>query len=164
MVQCTASRRRSSSPYFPAMEEILVRCSLKKDDLKSECPREILTKIALKITDWKVFGNILSIPKETIKSIEVGNGTEEQRRIAILNSWHERESRSATSFILAEKLYEHDRRDLVTELCELVKSSTEQEARLSDPKPSASMVRLGNDVSAASTGKTNVRLITDREA
>ena len=102
------------------LEEIFGRCGLKKENLLGEFQREIRNKIALKLTDWKVFGNILLIPKERLASIDAENQTEEQKKIAILDSWHERESKDATSFKLAEKLYEHNRRDLVTDLCNFV--------------------------------------------
>ena len=106
-----------------SLDEILDHCSLKKQDLTGgECPQEIRIKIALKLTDWKVFGHILLIPKETLASIDAENQTENQKKIAVLDSWHERENSDATCFKLAEKLYEHNRRDLVTDLCELVKS------------------------------------------
>ena len=103
--------------------EILDNHKLQEQDLIGKCPREIRNKIALKLTDWKVFGHILLIPKETLVSIDVDNHTEDQKRIALLDSWHQREGKDATYFKLAEKLYEHDRRDLVNHLCELTGKS-----------------------------------------
>ena len=115
-----------------SLGEMLDLYSLKKEDLLRECPREIRIGIALKLTDWKVFGNILLIPKETLAAIDAQNQTEEQKKIALLDSWHERASKYATNIKLAEKLYQHNRRDLVTHLCELLKS------HMIEPKPAES--------------------------
>ena len=109
-----------------SLDEILKNCSSKKQDLIEECPREIRIKIALKLIDWKVFGHVLLIPRETLASIDAENQTEDQKKIALLEFWHEMESKGATSFNLAERLHEHHRRDLVTHLCELVKSHCTQ--------------------------------------
>lgn len=107
-----------------SLQEILDQYVLKKQDLLGECPREIRIKKALKLVDWKVFGNILLLPKEILASIDAENQTEHQKKISLFKSWHEMESKNATNFKLAEKLYEHNRRDLVTYLCELFKSDT----------------------------------------
>ena len=107
-----------------SLRDILDHYSLVTQDLTKECPREIRIKIALKLKDWKVFGNILLIPKEILASIDAGNRTEDQKKIALFDSWHEVESKDATSLRLAEKLCEHNRRDLVCYLCELIQSHT----------------------------------------
>ena len=110
--------------------EILDHHSLKKHDLLGECPRETRIKIALKLTNWKVFGYILLLPREILASIDADNQTEDLKKIALLDSWYEIECKDATSLKLAEKLYEHNRRDLVTHLCELVKSHSHTEQML----------------------------------
>ena len=123
--------------------EILDNHKLQKQDLIGECPRKIRNKIALKLMDWKVFGHILLIPKETLVSIDADNHTEEQKRIALLDSWHQREGEDATHFKLAEKLYEHNRRDLVNHLCELIVAgflSTDSRIALDTQVNSAGMV------------------------
>ena len=99
------------------LDDILIHCGLEKRDLIGECPREIRVKLAVKLIDWKVFGAFLGFPPEKLASIDAENRTEDQRKIALLDSWHERESEDATSLKLAEVLYERNRRDLVSYLC-----------------------------------------------
>ena len=99
------------------LDDILIHCGLEKRDLVAECPREIRIKLAVKLIDWKVFGAFLGFPPEKLASIDAENRTEDQRKIALLDSWHERESEDATSLKLAEVLYERNRRDLVSYLC-----------------------------------------------
>ena len=106
------------------LREIFDHHNLQEQDLKGKCPREIRNEIALKLKDWKVFGNILLIPGEKLASIEVDKHTEGQRKIALLDSWHEQEGQDATSFKLAEKLFKHGRRDLIEHLCELTRKSS----------------------------------------
>ena len=106
------------------LEEILERNGLSKTDLQRECPRDTRVKIALKITDWKSFGHIIGLPKEKIFSVEIENSTEDQRKIALLDSWHEKDSKNATSLRLVEGLRDHQRGDLINDLCQLTLMST----------------------------------------
>ena len=118
-----------------SLTDIFDHCELKKGDLEGECPREIRINIALKLTDWRVFGNILLLPKEKLASIDAANQSEDHKKITLLESWHEKESKQATSLMLAKKLYEHNRGDLVTHLCELVKSHPRTEPQLGFVQP-----------------------------
>ena len=120
-----------------SLTDIFDHCELKRRDLERECPREIRINIALKLTDWRVFGNILLLPKEKLASIDAANQSEDQKKITLLESWHEKESKRATSLMLAKKLYEHNRGDLVTRLCELVKLhlKTQPELGFMQPRP-----------------------------
>ena len=113
-----------------SLTDIFDHCELKKGDLERECPREIRVNIALKLTDWRVFGNILLIPKEKLASIDQENQSEDQKKIILLESWHEKESKRATCLMLANKLNIHNRGDLVAHLCELIKSHRKTEPEL----------------------------------
>lgn len=110
------------------LDAIVRHSGVKEEDLLRECPREIRIKIALKLTDWKVFGHILGLSKEKLSSIERDNKSEDERKIALLDSWYEKESRNATSLKLAKGLRDHDRGDLITHLCELtiIESKSDQ--------------------------------------
>lgn len=104
-----------------SLAEIVGHYGLEKRDLELECPREIRIKVAVKLIDWKVFGAFLGFPSEKLASIDAENRTEDQRKIALLDSWHERENEDATCLKLAEVLYDRNSRDLVSQLCELTK-------------------------------------------
>ena len=109
------------------LEDVTSQCELKKKDLDKECTAtndNIMLEIIIKITDWKVTGTYLGIPKEKLVSIEVEHRTEEQRRIAILQTWKEREGRRATYLKLAATLNQQGRNDLVEEICRVVTSCT----------------------------------------
>ena len=99
---------------------ILSRHGLQENDLHKECSLSDILQIAIKIRDWKVMGNYLSIPEEKLEAIRVNNGTEEQRRIASLQAWKEREGSSATYLKLAAALNKRERNDLVEEICRVV--------------------------------------------
>ena len=101
------------------LEEILQRNGLSRTGLQRECPRETRVKIALKVTDWKVFGHIIGLSRERIVSVERENSTEDQRKVALLESWYEKDSKNATSLKLAEALRDHQRGDLIDHLCQL---------------------------------------------
>ena len=118
-----------------SLTDIFDHCEIKKEDLEGECPREIRINIALKLTDWRVFGSILLLPKEKLASIDAANQSEDHKKITVLECWHEKESKRATSLMLAKKLYDHNRGDLVTHLCELVKSHPRTEPELGFVQP-----------------------------
>ena len=104
------------------LDAIIRHSGLQKQALLRECPREIRIRIALKLTGWKVLGHILGLSKETLASIEVDNQSEEERKIALLDSWHEKESANATILKLAEGLRDHSRGDLISYLFNLTQS------------------------------------------
>ena len=120
------------------LDEILDHCGIEKRDLVRQCPRDVRIKLAVKLVDWKVFGAFLGFPREKLASIDAENRTEDQRKIALLDSWHERESEDATSLKLAELLYERNRRDLVSYLCHELKS-------INDHQGSASISASGGE-------------------
>jgi hypothetical protein len=108
-----------------SLKDILSRRGLKNEDLDKEIPStgdNKILQIAHKIEDWKVVGHHLGIPKEKLKAIEKDNDTEEQRRIAILHTWMEREGSRATYLRLVTVLNELDRNDLVELTCKLISS------------------------------------------
>ena len=104
------------------LAELLGRYDLRTTDLEWECPREIRNKIAVKLIDWKVFGAFLGFPPEKVASIDADHRTEDQRKIALLDSWHEREGEYATCLKLAKVLHDRNRRDLICQLCQLTKA------------------------------------------
>ena len=110
------------------LKDIVARCGLTKERLQEECSREVSLKIATKLDDWKMVGHYLGIPPEKLKAIERENDTEDQRKVALLDTWRKGEGRGATYWKLANALYEHGRRDLVELLCKAISSSSEEES------------------------------------
>lgn len=105
-----------------SLKEILSPYGIAEKDLDKECSNDIISRIALKIIDWKVTGHCLGVPKEKISAIDVDNKTEEQRRIALLDTWRMREGKNATYSKLIHALHDQGQCDLVEILCNLVKS------------------------------------------
>ena len=117
------------------LDDILSDQGLKKEDLDEECSQAIRFKISLKITDWKMTGYYLEMSSQTLRDIEVENRTEDERRIVLLETWHKREGRRATCYRLLQALYRCQRRDLVEEMCDLIKSHTAAFTRPSEQQP-----------------------------
>ena len=105
-----------------SLDDILAKQGLKREDVDKECSQAIRFEIAMKITDWKMAGHYLSIPSQTLRDIKIENETEDERRIVLLQTWHKREGRKATYYRLLEALHRLHRRDLVEDLCGLIKS------------------------------------------
>ena len=107
------------------VDDVISRCRLKKEDLDKECTlTSDMLEIINQITDWKTTGTYLGIPKEKSVSIEEENRTEEQRRIAMVQTWKEREGRRATYSKLAAMLNLRGRNDLVEDICGMIASCT----------------------------------------
>ena len=68
---------------LPSLNDILSQYDIAEEDLNKECSGDIRY-----IIDWQVTGYCLDIPKEKIAAIHVDKKTEEQRRIALLDTWH----------------------------------------------------------------------------
>ena len=111
----------------PSLEDIISRHGLAKEKLQEKCSEEIRLKIAAKLEDWKIVGRYLNIPSEKLKAIELDNDTEEQRRIAMLDTWYDREGEGASYLRLADALCQHGCRSLVELLCKLILESSVQE-------------------------------------
>lgn len=89
--------------------ESLSRLGLAEKLLQEDCSKEIRLKIALRLEDWKMVGHFLDIPSEKLKAIERENDTEDQRKVAMLDTWSKREGRGANCWRLANALYQHGR-------------------------------------------------------
>ena len=106
----------------PTLKDLISHHGLKEKDLWLVCPRRVRDKIALKLADWKTAGRFFDFPREKLAAIERDNDTEEQRRVALLDAWGEREGKGATCFKLAEVLHQRERGDLVGVLCDTIKT------------------------------------------
>ena len=106
----------------PALDEILLRHGLKAEDLDKQCPLEVRNEVAVKITDWEMVGHCFNFPLEKIEDIKLDNESLERCKVALLDTWNEREGKEATYLKLANVLHRCKRNDLVEFLCEKVKS------------------------------------------
>ena len=102
------------------LESIISKYQLNREDLDAEFSRKDMLSIAVKITDWRVIGRYLGIPKEKLTSINIDSRTEDERRIVLLETWKERESSRATYTRLMDTLHQRGRNDLVEEICKLI--------------------------------------------
>ena len=107
----------------PSLEEILSSYELDETDLEGKCPMDIRLNIATKLTDWRMVGHYLGFPAEKLHSIACDYSTEDQRKVALLDSWSEREGRRASCLKLATVLHDRERADLVELLCRQVRDS-----------------------------------------
>ena len=72
-------------------------------------------------------GCYLNLSEQDLTAVDRDNHMETWRKLAMLDSWHERdrcEGSNATYLRLADALQRHGRRDLVELLCEIVKKPT----------------------------------------
>ena len=114
--------------YIPGdatFEEILSFHGLNKGDLDTKCSHSMRCDIAIKIVDWKTTGHFFGIPKEKLDAIEEESKTAEQRKIDLLEIWSQREGDRATLLKLAKILYHRGRRDLMDQMCHMIKASIE---------------------------------------
>lgn len=135
----------------PSLEDIISRQGLAKKILQEKCSQAIRLKIAAKLEDWKMVGRYLNIPSEELKAIELENSTEKQRRIAMLDTWHDREGEDASYWRLAGALYQQGCCHLVELLCKLVQSSVQELCELSYREGSGVKAVSEHDASAESS-------------
>ena len=88
------------------------------------------------LVDWKLAGHYLGFPQLKLHTIQVENESEEQRRVALLETWAEVEGEKATYFKLAEALFEYGRRDLVEHLCKMIRRVLRSDAQSKTPPKS----------------------------
>ena len=100
-----------------SLEEVLSKYDLKRKDLEAVCPRDVRNKVAVELIDWKMIGYCFDFSRAKLEAIDRENQTEDQRKVALLDSWGERDGREATYFRLAEVLRERGRGDLIELLC-----------------------------------------------
>ena len=104
----------------PSLEKIISRHGLTRKDLESVCPRDVRREVALKIKDWKMVGHFFNIPEEKLTAIDRQNDTEDQRKVALLDPWSNREGEEASYLKLAHVLHQRERNDLVGFLCDRI--------------------------------------------
>ena len=101
----------------PNLETIISRHGLTRKDLESVCPCEVRREVALKLLDWKMVGHFFNVPQEKLTAIELENHTEDQRKVALLDTWSKKEGEGASYLKLAHVLHQRGRTDLVDFLC-----------------------------------------------
>lgn len=106
---------------YPSLEEILSHHGLKKEDLDKECLSAVRNKIAVQIIEWKMIGRFLQIPEAKLAAIDRDNRKEEERRVQLLNTWHENNGRSATCLKLITALVDQRCCDLAESFCIIIK-------------------------------------------
>ena len=115
------------------LEYILSKHELQLSDMKSRCSYSVRVRIAAQLVDWRMIGHYLNFTQVKIHTIQVDNESEEQRRLALLDAWVEMEGERATYLKLAEALYEHGRRDLVEQLCKMIKRALRSDVQSKTP-------------------------------
>ena len=120
-----------------SLEKIISRYDLAREDLESVCPRDVRHEVALKIEDWKMVGHFFNVPQEKLTAIELENHTEDQRRVALIDTWSNREGEGASHLKLAHVLHQRGRNDLVQLLCSriLQKRTSSVRDAISDALP-----------------------------
>ena len=111
------------APASPRLNDIFSRYGLSEEKLRNECREEVLLKIACELREWNMVGRRLNVPRHKLTEIDRDNRSEGQRKLAMLDTWHEREGEEATYLKLAHALYDQGRRDLVEMLCQILTTS-----------------------------------------
>ena len=106
----------------PSLEEILSDNGLEKKDLDRECTQDIRWDIAVQIIKWKMIGRYLGIPEWKLADIarDHSNFGEEECRVQLLNTWHERKGKKATYLELITAFRHGGCVDLACTLCKMI--------------------------------------------
>ena len=119
-----AASLEAQGMIMPTLDEILSRHGLQREDVNRECDQGIRYEISVKISNWEMVGHLLGIPEERLAAIKVESKTEDERKVSMLNTWHQKEGSQATCLSLMIALYRHQRCDLIIEFCDMIKSHT----------------------------------------
>ena len=103
------------------MEDLLSRHGLERKDLGRRYPAEMRLEIAQLLDDWKMIGYYIGFTSRKLNDIKIDNDNEEQRRVAVLDAWEQREGEEATYIKLAEALHHRGRADLIEKLCVMIR-------------------------------------------
>ena len=103
------------------LEDLLSRHGLERKDLDRRYPAEMRLEIAQLLDDWKMIGYYLGFNSWKLNDIKIDNDSEEQRRVAVLDAWEQREGEEATYLKLAEALRHRGRADLIEKLCGMIR-------------------------------------------
>ena len=91
-------------------------------DLRAhQCPDSALLKLSKGLDNWDTVGLYLAITLPEIKAIKVDNGSEESRRVALLNKWKQKNGDDATYYNLISGLYDADRIDIADQALDYLK-------------------------------------------
>ena len=104
-----------------SLKEIFSKHDLELSDVTSKCAQSVRARIAAQLIDWKLIAHYLGLTQVKIHAIHVDNENEEQRRVAFLEEWAEKNGDGATYLKLAEAFYERGRPDLIDQLCKMIK-------------------------------------------
>ena len=142
--------RMATSPKL-SLEEVLSQHGLNRKDLELVCPRDVRNKVAVELVDWKMVGHCLNFSRAKLEAIDRENQTEDQRKVALLDAWGEREGKQSSYFKLAEALHQRGRSDLVQILCDELKSTgssggMESTEELSITKDSAAVINTAERI------------------
>ena len=106
----------------PSLEEILSSRGMTCKHLENVCQRNVINQVAVKLSDWKMVGHCLEFLPEELTAIELQNKTEDQRKVALMDKWRQREGPKANYLKLATVLNQRKRNDLVKILCDNIAS------------------------------------------
>ena len=105
-----------------SLGDILSRYGLERKDLEQTCPESVRLEVAEELSDdWKMVGHYLGFSVRHLNDIQADNTKEEHRRVALLDSWRQREGTGATYLKLAEAVHRRKRIDLAEMICHSVR-------------------------------------------
>ena len=80
----------------PTLNDILLHRNLEMVHLHKECPPDTRLMIAKEVSEWTLVGRYLGISKQDLTAIGRQYDTEAQRKVAMFDTWYEKEGRNAT--------------------------------------------------------------------
>ena len=97
-------------------EEVANGVGLAAEELSKPCDSNIIPSLANCFSQWKViFGSLLS--ELDLGDVDKENTTEEEKRIAALRKWRDRNGREATYKVLVDALLNRGQRYQAENLC-----------------------------------------------
>ena len=109
-----------------AVTEILTENGLTREDVDKKCTPTLIQNIAIEIIEWELLGLDLGISIAKLTAIKRDFNSEERRRVALLQTWRQKEGRRATYLQLMIALHHRGRNDLVNSLCDMIKSCSSE--------------------------------------
>ena len=100
-----------AQPVRSRLQVILDENELKEDQLQIPCTDEHLKKLANKLKAWEPLALSLGLTKDEVLAIKG-----DQKSLAALRKWKEKDKKKATYLKLAQKLEETEQLDLVEEI------------------------------------------------
>lgn len=128
-----------ASPRFLTLEESLQKFNLTKEVVNHACNHDDLVKIALIIGDWRTVGGLLGYSQENLGDIDeqYSTSTPKVKKIALLETWMNREGKNATYLKLLKVFHGLQRQDIIDSICNIIIVNNQEDSSECNKKTSS---------------------------